>query len=196
MKKSQLISLIKEEYRKSTIQLEQDGGSEEAVFDNEFKKASNDIAAALEKELESKDKKELSESVTVMGVIATIMTLNSIVNLVSKYTAKLFRLLKFKKGEDIAEKIHHWAHDNETAFQSPIRRVLGFFVKDAKTLDILTKAIYALVVGGMAANYGAQVLDSLSKAEWFASALSALKTVAKVDETIANSYPALKALFT
>lgn len=195
MKKSQLISLIKEEYRKSTIQLEQDGGSEEAVFDNEFKKAANDIAAALEKELESKEKKELNESL-VLGTIATIMTLNSIVNLVSKYSAKLFRLLKFKKGEDIAEKIHHWAHDNEVAFQSPIRRVLGFFVKDAKTLDILTKAIYALVVGGMAANYGVQVLDSLSKAEWFASALSALKTVAKVDETIANSYPALKALFT
>lgn len=195
MKKSQLVSLIKEEYRKYTIQLEQDGGSEEAVFDNEFKKAANDIAAALEKELESKEKKELNESL-VLGTIATIMTLNSIVNLVSKYSAKLFRLLKFKKGEDIAEKIHHWAHDNEVAFQSPIKRVLGFFVKDAKTLDILTKAIYALVVGGMAANYGVQVLDSLSKAEWFASALSALKTVAKVDETIANSYPALRALFT
>ena len=196
MKKYQLISLIKEEYRKSTIQLERDGGSEEEAFDKEFSRAANDIAVALGNELKAKDKKELSESITVLGIVAGIMTGNAVIGLVSKYSAKLFKLLNFKKGEDIAEKIHHWAHDNEMAFQSPIKRVLGFFVKDAKTLDLLTKAIYAIIVGSMAAGYGVAVVDKLSKADWFAGALSALKTVAKADETIANSYPALKALFT
>ena len=48
------------------------------------------------------------------------MTANAVVGFISKYSAKLMKKLNFKKGEDIAEKIHHWAHDNEKAFQSPI----------------------------------------------------------------------------
>lgn len=193
MKKYQLISLVKEEYRKSTIQIEQDGGSEEEAFDREFSKAANDIAVALGNELKTKDKKDLNEAI-LLTAISAIMTANAVVGLISKYSAKLFKLLNFKKGEDIAEKIYHWAHDNETAFQSPIKRVLGFFVKDAKTLDIITKAIYAIVVGTMAAGYGAQVVSKLTNADWFSGALSALKTVAKADETIVNSYPAIKSL--
>lgn len=193
MKKYQLISLVKEEYRKSTIQIEQDGGSEEEAFDREFSKAANDIAVALGNELKTKDKKDLNEAI-LLTAISAIMTANAVVGLISKYSAKLFKLLNFKKGEDIAEKIYHWAHDNETAFQSPIKRVLGFFVKDAKTLDLITKAIYAIVVGTMAAGYGAQVVSKLTNADWFSGALSALKTVAKADETIVNSYPAIKSL--
>jgi hypothetical protein len=195
MKKSKLISLIKEEYRKSTIQLEQGGGSEEAAFGSEFGKAANDIAAAIEKELKAKDKKELNEEV-VLATISFILTLNSVVNLISKWSAKLFKLLKFKKGEDVAEKIHKWAHKNEVAFQAPIKRILGFFVKDAKALDLVTKAAYALIVGGMAANYGMQAIDKLVNAQWFSASLGALKTIAKTDETISNAYPGLKALFT
>lgn len=193
MKKYQLISLVKEEYRKSTIQIEQDGGSEEEAFDREFSKAANDIAVALGNELKTKDKKDLNEAI-LLTAISAIMTANAVVGLISKYSAKLFKLLNFKKGEDIAEKIYHWAHDNETAFQSPIKRVLGFFVKDAKTLDLITKAIYAIVVGTMAAGYGAQVVSKLTNADWFSGALSALKTVAKADETIVNSYPAIRSL--
>ncbi len=102
--------------------------------------------------------------------------------------------LNFKKGEDIAEKIHHWAHDNEQAFQAPIKRVLGFFIKDPKKLDLLTKGIYAIVVGGMAAGYGIEAVSSLSKASWFQTALTSLKTIAKGEETIVNAYPAIKAL--
>jgi hypothetical protein len=194
LRMQKLAGVISEsKYQSSLKEFEEDGSAEEADFDNEFKKAANDIAAALEKELKEKDSKELNEGV-VLGTITAIMTANAVIGLVSKYSAKLFKSLKFKKGEDIAEKIHHWAHDNETVFQSPIKRVLGFFVKDTKTLDLLTKAIYAIVVGSMAAGYGVGALDKLSNADWFSSALNALKTVAKADETIANSYPAISAL--
>lgn len=188
-----LLDILTEDYKIANIKLEQDGGSEEKAFDKEFSRAANDIAIALGNELKAKDKKDLNEAI-LLTAISAIMTANAVVGLISKYSAKLFKLLNFKKGEDIAEKIHHWAHDNEMAFQSPIKRVLGFFVKDAKTLDILTKAIYAIVVGTMAAGYGAQVINKLSNADWFSSALGALKTVAKADETIVNSYPAIKSL--
>ena len=166
---------------------------EEKVFDKEFLSASNAIAGAIEKELKKQNTNEINEAV-VTSVIAAIMTSNAVIGFISKYSAKLFKLLKLDKAEDIAEKIHHWAHDNEKAFQAPIKRILKFFLKDQATIDLLTKAIYALVVGGMAGQYGIAALNKLSQSEWFASALSALKTVAKTEETIINAYPGVKTL--
>ena len=167
---------------------------EEAAFDSEFAQAANAIAGAIGAELKNKDPKQLDESI-IGGTVALVLTTNAVIGFISKYSAKLFRLLNYKKGEDIAEKIHHWAHDNEKIFQAPIKRVLGFFVKDPKTLDILTKSVYAIMVGSMAAGYGAVALDKLSHAEWFQGALSSLKTVAKSEEAIVNAYPAIRKLF-
>lgn len=187
--------LTEGQLEKNLKEFEEEGSAEEKAFDAELMAASKDIAAALEKELKAKsqDGKELNEAV-IASAIAAIMTANSIVGFISKYSAKLMKKLNFKKGEDIAEKIHHWAHDNEQAFQAPIKRVLGFFVKDPTKLDLLTKGIYAIVVGGMAAGYGIEAVSSLSKASWFQTALTSLKTIAKGEETIVNAYPAIKAL--
>lgn len=171
----------------------EDNTADEKIFDTELMVAANAIAGAIGKELKTKDPNQLDEAL-ITGTIAAIMTGNAVVGFISKYSAKLAKLLKWKKGEDFAEKIHHWAHDNEMAFQSPIKRVLGFFIKDTKTLDTVTKAIYAIVVGSMAAGYGAQAVDKLSHAEWFKGALTSLKTLAKGDETIVNAYPAIKSL--
>jgi len=189
--------ITESQYKEKMAEIDEEGSAEEKSFDAEFLAASKDIAAALEKELKAKspDGKELNEAV-ITSAIAAVMTANAVVGFISKYSAKLMKKLNFKKGEDIAEKIHHWAHDNEMAFQAPIKRVLGFFVKDPTKLDLLTKGIYAIVVGSMAAGYGVEAVSSLSKAPWFKTALVALKTAAKGDETIVNAYPAIKALFT
>jgi len=177
------------------INEEINNSADEKAFDAELMAAANAIAGAIGKELKFKDPKQLDESL-IFGTIAAIMTGNAVVGFISKYSAKLFKLLKWHKGEDIAEQIYHWAHDNEMAFQSPIKRVLGFFIKDTKTLDMVTKAIYAIVVGSMAAGYGAQAVNKLSHAEWFKGALTSLKTLAKGDEAIVNAYPAIKAFLT
>jgi hypothetical protein len=174
---------------------EEQPSEQEAAFDKEFLNAADDIAGALEKELKSKKPEQLKEEI-ILATISTILTANAVIGFVSKYAAKLAKLLNWKKGEDFAEKVHHWAHDNEKAFQAPIKRILSLFIKDAKALDIMTKATYALIVGGMAANYGIEAVNQLSNSSWFSGALTALKTVAKGDETIVNAYPALKALFT
>jgi hypothetical protein len=171
----------------------EDNTAEEKAFDAEFMAAANNIASALEKELKSKDPKQLEE-VAGLGIIAAVLTTNTLINFISKYSAKLFKLLNWKKGEDIAEKIHHWAHDNEAAFQSPIKRVLGFVIKDPKMLEIATKAIYAIMVAGMASGYGIEAVKKLSDAEWFQGALSSLKTIAKGEEAIVNAYPAIKSI--
>ena len=173
----------------------EDNGAEEKAFDDALMATANGIAATLGKELKAKQVKEgqLDEAI-VTTAVAAILTGNTLIGFISKMSKILFKKLNWKKGEDFAEKVHHWAHDNEVAFQAPIKRVLAFFIKDPKTLDITTKAIYALVVASMAAGYGAEAVDGLTKAEWFKTALSSLKAVAKSDEAFANAYPAIKAL--
>jgi hypothetical protein len=189
--------ITESQYKEKLAEFEEEGSADEKAFDAELMTASKDIAAALEKELKAKsqDGKELNEEI-VTATIAAVMTANAVVGFISKYSAKLMKKLNFKKGEDIAEKIYHWAHDNEKAFQSPIKRVLSFFIKDPNSLELTTKAIYAIVVGSMAAGYGAEAISSLEKAPWFKTALTSLKTLAKGDETIVNAFPAIKALFT
>ena len=187
--------LIENKLTNNSKILENQSSPEEQNFDKEFSSAANNIAAALEKELKNKNPEQLDEAI-ITATIAGILTANSVVGFVSKYSAKLAKLLNWKKGEDIAEKIHHWAHDNETAFQAPIKRVLSLFVKDKKALDITTKAIYAIVVGGMAAGYGATAVDNLTRAEWFQASLDSLKTLAKGEETILNAYPFIQKLIT
>lgn len=186
--------LTEGQLEKNLKEFEEEGSPEEKAFDAEFISVANGIASALGKELKAKqgDNKEPLEEGVITGTIALVLTSNAIVGFISKWTAKLMKKLDWKKGEDIAEKIHHWAHDNEQAFQQPIKRVLGFFIKDPAKLDLTVKAIYAIVVGGMAAGYGAHAVEALGKADWFKGALGALKTVAKSDEAIANAFPAIK----
>ena len=173
----------------------EDNGAGEKAFDAELMATANGIAATLGKELKAKkgDKDQLDEAL-ITTTIATILTGNALISFISKYSSKLFKKLNWKKGEDIAKKIYHWAHDNEIAFQTPIKRVLAFFVKDEKKLDMLTKGIYAIIIATMAANYGAAALDKLTKADWFQGSLSSLKTIVKADEAIATAYPVVKSL--
>ena len=173
----------------------EDNGAEEKAFDDELMATANGIAATLGKELKAKqgDKDQLDEAI-ITSAIASILTANALVSFISKMTSRLFKKLNFKKGEDIAEKIHKWAHDNETAFQTPIKRILKFFIKDEQKLETITKAIYAIVIASMAAGYGADAINGLSKADWFKGALSSLKAVAKSDEAIINVYPSIKSL--
>lgn len=174
----------------------EDNGAEEKAFVADFMAAANSIASALGKELKAKqgDSKEQLDEAVVTSAVALVLTSNAVLGFVSKWAAKLMKKLNWKKGEDFAEKVHHWAHDNEKAFQQPIKRVLGFFIKDATKLEATTKAIYAIVVASMAAGYGAHAVESLGKADWFKGALGALKTLAKSDEAIANAFPAIKGL--
>ena len=173
----------------------EDNGPEEKAFDAELMAAANGIASTLGKELKAKqgDKEQLDE-VVVTSVIAAVLTGNAIIGFISKMAAKLMKKLNWKKGEDFAEKVHHWAHDNEKAFQAPIKRVLAFFIKDSAKLEATTKAIYAIVIASMAAGYGASAIESLGKADWFKGALTSLKTIAKSDEAILNAFPAIKSL--
>jgi len=120
-----------------------EGIAEEAAFDAEFQSVANQLAATMGKELKNKKAEnpgQLDEAI-VTSTIAAVLTGNAVLGFVSKMAAKLMKKLNWKKGEDFAEKIHKWAHDNEKSFQEPIRRVLAFFIKDKAKLELVVKAI-------------------------------------------------------
>ena len=180
-------------FHKEDLNEIEDNGSEEKSFDAELMAAANGIAATLGKELKAKqgDKEQLDEAI-VTSIIAAVLTGNALIGFISKMSKKLAKKLNWKKGEDFAGKINKWAHDNEIAFQKPIKRVLKFFIKDETKLEATTKAIYAVVIMGMAAGYGAEAVSSLSNASWFQASVASLKTIAKGDEAIATAYPVIK----
>ena len=180
-------------FHKEDLNEIEDNGSEEKSFDAELMAAANGIAATLGKELKAKqgDKEQLDEAI-VTSIIAAVLTGNALIGFISKMSKKLAKKLNWKKGEDFAGKINKWAHDNEVAFQKPIKRVLKFFIKDETKLEATTKAIYAVVIMGMAAGYGAEAVSSLSNASWFQASVASLKTIAKGDEAIATAYPVIK----
>jgi len=171
----------------------EDNGVEEKSFDAELMAAANGIAATLGKELKSKqgNKKQLDEAV-VTSIIAAVLTGNALIGFISKMSKKLAKKFNWKKGEDFADKVNKWAHDNEVAFQKPIKRILKFFIKDETKLEATTKGIYALIIISMAASYGAEAVSSLSNASWFKAAIASLKGIAKGDEAIATAYPVIK----
>jgi hypothetical protein len=180
-------------FHKEDLNEIEDNGSEEKSFDAELMAAANGIAATLGKELKAKqgEKEQLDEAV-VTSIIAAVLTGNALIGFISKMSKKLAKKFNWKKGEDFADKVHKWAHDNEVAFQKPIKRILKFFIKDEAKLEATTKGIYALIIISMAAGYGAEAASSLSHASWFKASIAALKGIAKGDEAIVTAYPILK----
>ena len=180
----------------------EDDGAEEKAFDAEFDASGDQIAAAIKKLAvqakkkekqavkEGKNKKQINE-VVVTSVVAAILTGNALLGFISKLATKLFKKLGYKKGEDIAEKIEKFAHDNEISFQSPIKRIVGLIVKDEEKVELLTKAIYAIVILIMAGKAGSGAIDAVKNADWFQAAFKTLKTLAKSDEVKANAAPVL-----
>ena len=180
----------------------EDGGAQEKEFDAAFDASGEQIAAAIKKLAvkakkakekaikEGKSKQQINE-IAVISIVAAILTGNALLGFISKLAKKLFKKLGYKKGEDIAEKIHKFAHDNEAAFQSPIKRIVGLIVKDKETAELLTKAIYAIVVLVMAGQAGSGAVDAVKNSDWFSAAYKTLKTIAKSDEVKANAAPIL-----
>ena len=81
------------QYKEKLKEFEEEGSADEKAFDAELMAAASGIAGAIEKELKNKKPEQLNE-VAIAGTIAAIMTANAIVGFISKYSAKLFKLLK------------------------------------------------------------------------------------------------------
>jgi hypothetical protein len=150
----------------------------EAEFDVEFDSLGDDLAGAIEGELEDK-KDELNEVVGVIGILGYILLSNTVANMLSKFAKKQFAKRDWGKGEEAAKKIEKWTHNNEVAFKAPIKRVVGLFTKNEKWKTIISDILYAIVILLMAGQAGGSAVEYLKKASYLKGGLYSIKSLVK-----------------
>ena len=161
--------------------LTEEEDKEEAEFDVEFNSLGNDLAGAIEGELEDK-KDELNEVVGVVGILGYILLSNTVANMLSKFAQKQFAKRDWGKGVEAAKKIEKWTHNNEVAFKAPIKRIVGIFTKNEKWKTIISDVLYAIAILLMAGQAGGDAVGYLKKASYLKGGLSSIKALVKGGE--------------
>ena len=158
-----------------------DNGPEEKAFDAEFDALGAELATAIKGELKCKEEK-LDEVVGGLGIVGYILLSNTVANMLAKFVKKQSEKRDWGKGKEAAEKIYKWTHDNEKAFQAPIRRIVSLFTKDAKKQDQISSILYAIIILMMAGQAGGNAVGYLKKASYLKGGLYSLKTLVKGKE--------------
>ncbi len=148
------------------------------IYENELDALGDELANAIEDKLEDK-KDELNEAIDPISILSYVLAGNTLVNIMAKYTAKLFKKYNFGKGEEAAKKIYNFTHKLEQDFKGPIARVVGVFTKNAKTKSIITDSLFALLLLGLGAKAGTEAFSALKKSNVAASSISGLKAALK-----------------
>ena len=165
--------LLKEELK--------DNGPEEEAFDAEFDALGSQLAGAIKNELGDKAKK-IDEVAGVVGIIGYILLSNTVANMLAKFAQKQAKKHNWGKGEEAAKNIYKWTHDNEKAFQAPIRRIVKLFTKDEKRIDQVAKILYAVLILMMAGQAGGNAVGYVKKASYLKGGLYGLKSAVKGKE--------------
>tara|TARA_B100001564_G_scaffold189472_1_gene159046 strand:+ start:573 stop:1151 length:579 start_codon:yes stop_codon:yes gene_type:complete len=158
-----------------------DNGPEEKEFDNEFDALGAELAGAVKDELGDKAKK-IDEVAGIVGILGYILLSNTVANMIAQFAQKQAKKYNWGKGEEAAKNIYKWTHDNEKAFQAPIRRVISLFTRDPQKQNQIAKIIYAIVILMMAGQAGGNAASYLRKASWLKGGLYTLKTAIKGKE--------------
>ena len=158
-----------------------DNGPEEKEFDTEFDALGAELAGAVKDELGDKAKK-IDEVAGVGGILGYILLSYTVANMLAKFAQKMAKKYDWGKGKEAAKNIYKWTHDNEKAFQAPIRRVVGLFTKDEQRQNQVAKVLYAIMILLMAGQAGGNAASYLRKASWLKGGLYTLKTAIKGKE--------------
>jgi len=165
-------------YLKNNYLLQEAEDKEEAAFDAEFDALGDELAGAVEDELE-KHEKEINEAAGLVGIVGWILLSNTVANMLSKFAKNQFAKRDWGKGKEAAEKIYKFTHKNEEAFKAPIRRVVGLFTKDEKKKKIISDILYAIIIFSMASSAGGDAVKYLKKATYLKGGIYALKSLIK-----------------
>jgi len=150
-------------------------------FEDDLALAGDAIADEIEDELKDQEI-ELNEVATIVGILGYILLSNTVANMISGLSKKLFKKYDFGKGEAAAKKIYDFTHKNEEAFKTPIKRVVGIFTKNEKYKKIISDILYALVILGMAGQAGGDAVNYIKKAGYLKGGLYGLKSLVKGTE--------------
>jgi len=148
--------------------------AEGRLYENEMDQLGDELATAIKDKLEAK-KDKINEAVDPISILAYVLAGTTLTNIIAKFAKKLFAKYKFGKGEEAATKIYNFTHKLEQDFKSPIKTVIGLFTKNEKAQNIVTDALFILllfVLGGMA---GAEAITALKKGKLSSAGVNALK---------------------
>ena len=155
---------------------------DEDQFENDLAIAGNTLASEIEDELEDQDVKINEIAATLVGILGYILLSNTVANMLSGLSKKLFKKYNFGKGEAAAKKIYDFTHKNEEAFKAPIRRVVGIFTKNEKYKKVISDILYALMILMMAGQAGGDAVAYIKKAGYLKGGLYGLKSLVKGTE--------------
>lgn len=140
------------------------------------------MAKAVEAELKANQDKidgDTNEAAGVVGVIGLILLSNTVANMIAKMAKYLAKKFGSEKAVKSAEWWEHFTHNNEEAFMAPIKRVVGFFIKDEQKKKAITKILYALLIFSMAGSSGVEAVQYLKKTKWAQGAMYGAKALIK-----------------
>tara|TARA_R100001377_G_scaffold11979_1_gene6040 strand:- start:73 stop:636 length:564 start_codon:yes stop_codon:yes gene_type:complete len=155
---------------------------DEDQFENDLAIAGKTLASEIEDELEDQDVKINEIAATLVGILGYILLSNTVANMLSGLSKKLFKKYNFGKGEAAAKKIYDFTHKNEEAFKAPIRRVVGIFTKNEKYKKVISDILYALMILMMAGQAGGDAVAYIKKAGYLKGGLYGLKSLVKGTE--------------
>ena len=152
--------------------------AEDVLNENEMASLADELADEIKDTLEDK-KDELKEIVDPITILSTVLASTTLVNILSKFTGKIFKKYNFGKGEEAAKKIYNFTHKLEEDFKSPIKRIVKLFTKDPKAINLVTDGLYALVILSLGVKAGSGAFQSLSKGNIASGTVSGLKAALK-----------------
>ena len=147
------------------------------LYESEMGSLGDELADEIEDILGKED--NLNEVVDPVSILASVLAGTTLINILSKWVGKIFKKYNFGKGEEAAKKIENFTHKLEKDFKSPIKRVMGLFIKDQKVLDVTTDALYAAVILTLGVLAGGGAVQALLKGDLNKGALQTLKAALK-----------------
>ena len=149
-----------------------------SIYENELDALGDALADEIKDTLEDK-KDELKEIVDPITILSTVLASTTLINILAKFSGKIFKKYNFGKGEEAAKKIYDFTHKLEEDFKGPIKRVVGLFTKDPKTIKLVTDGLYALLILSLGVKAGSGAIQSLSKGNIASGTISGLKAALK-----------------
>ena len=125
-----------------------------------------------------KGKDDLNESF-IISALAYLLATNTVLDMLGKYGAKIFKKYNFDKTANKLKAIHDWAHNNEKNFIKFIGGFLTPFIKDEEKRAKMAKILFIVVLAGLGIKAGVSAAQAMQGAQNAGAAISALKAALK-----------------
>jgi hypothetical protein len=146
-------------------------------IERDVQELANDLSRAIKTDLESED--NINESLDPVSILSLLMASNTLIHILSGWSAKILKKYNIGKGAEAAEKIHGFTSAIEDDFKTPIRRVISLFTKDPESQEKITDGLFVILLLSLGVKCGADAYKALMGSSVVSAGVSALKGMMK-----------------